>query len=76
MEYLDTGKKKKKNAFILLGTGFAVFMVGAAISDQNERSITGLSLAVGGLATMVVSIKKFSKDKELYLDAVRAYNRF
>jgi len=76
MEYLEKGKKKKNTAYALLGTGFAVFMVGAAISDKNERSIAGLSLSIGGLATMVVSLGKFSKDKEHYLEAVRAYNRF
>lgn len=76
LEYLEKGKRKQNTAYALLGSGFVVFMVGAAIADKNERSIPGMSLSLGGLVTMIVGLARTGKDKEVYLEAARAYNRF
>ena len=76
LEYLEKGQKKKKTGFAMMGGGFVAFMIGAAIADKNERSIAGWTLGLGGLSTMIVGLRKTSKEKEIYLEAVRAYNRF
>lgn len=76
LDYLEKGQRKRKTGFAMMGGGFVAFMVGAAIADKNERSIPGWTLSLGGLTTMIVGLKKTTKEKEIYLEAVRAYNRF
>lgn len=73
LKYLEKGKRKRITSLTLLGVGLATFMVGASNYDKKENasnlgvSITGMGIMVGGLAI---------KHRKVYLEAVRAYNRF